>query len=169
MAYYECVIIARQDISAGQVDQLVEDYTKILEENGGAVASKENWGLRSLAYRIRKNRKGHYVLLNIDAPHAAITELERQMRLSEDVIRFLTIATKELQTGPSPVMQNRNRDDRGRRGGGRDGGRDGGGRDGGGRDRGPSERSDAPPAGEEKKAEAPAASAETAKPEGASA
>ena len=115
MSYYECVFIVRQDVSSGQVDQLVEDYTKIIEDNGGQVASKELWGLRTLAYRIKKNRKGHYVLFNIDAPAAAVHEMERNMRISEDVLRYLTIKTEKLETGPSPIMQSRNRDDRGPR------------------------------------------------------
>lgn len=115
MSYYECVFIVRQDVSSGQVDQLVEDYTKIIEDNGGQVASKELWGLRTLAYRIKKNRKGHYVLFNIDAPATAVHEMERNMRISEDVLRYLTIKTEKLETGPSPIMQSRNRDDRGPR------------------------------------------------------
>ena len=127
MAFYECVLIARQDVSSAQVESLVADYTKILEDNGGSVAGSEYWGLRTLAYRIKKNRKGHYVLLRLDAPAPALHELERNLRLSDDVIRYLTVRVDALEEGPSIVMQQRNsRDDRGgrgdrgdRRGGGR--------------------------------------------------
>ena len=115
MALYECVLIARQDISSAQVESLVEDYTKIIDDNGGKVTKTESWGLRSLAYRIKKNRKGHYVLMNIDAPAPAVQEMERNMRLSDDVLRYLTINMKELEEGPSIMMQSRGgRDDRGR-------------------------------------------------------
>ncbi len=118
MAFYECVYIARQDISSNQVDGLNEAFTTILSENGGSVAKTEYWGLRNLNYRIKKNRKGHYVLLNIDAPFAAVSELERQMRLHEDVLRHMTIRVDELEEGPSAMMQNKG--DRGERGGRRD-------------------------------------------------
>ncbi|GAB4237126.1 MAG: hypothetical protein Tsb0032_41960 [Kiloniellaceae bacterium] len=127
MAFYECVLIARQDVSASQVESLIADFTKILEDNGGRVASSEYWGLRTLTYRIKKNRKGHYQMLRIDAPAAALHEMERNMRLSDDVIRYLTVRTEELEEGPSIVMQQRNsRDDRGPRGDRRGGGRFGG-------------------------------------------
>jgi small subunit ribosomal protein S6 len=110
------VFITRQDIAAPQVEALTEHFAKIIDENGGTVAKREYWGLRSLAYRIRKNRKGHYMLLNIDAPPAAVLEMERQMRLSEDVVRQLTVRVEELQEGPSAMMQSRaSRDDRPRR------------------------------------------------------
>jgi len=115
MAFYENVFIARQEISAAQVDALADQFNTILSENGGAVKKKEYWGLRSLAFRIKKNRKGHYVLLNIDAPPAAVHELERQMRINEDILRFLTIRVDELEEGPSAMMQSRGRDDRPRR------------------------------------------------------
>jgi len=133
MAFYECVFIARQDITSTQVDSLVETYTKILQDNEGQVASKEYWGLRTLAYKIKKNRKGHYVMLNVEAPAAAILEMERNMRISEDVIRYLTVKVDQLGTEPSAMMQQRGgRDDRpGRRGGGRFGDRDRGGDRGG--------------------------------------
>ena len=121
MPYYECVFIARQDITSAQVDQLADDYTKIIQDNGGEVASRESWGLRTMQYRIKKNRKGHYVLLNIDAPAAALQEMERNMRLSEDVIRFLTVKVDKLETAPSAMMQSRHRDDRGPRRGPRGG------------------------------------------------
>ena len=118
MALYECVYIARQDISATQVEGLTEQFTSIISENGGSVAKTEYWGLRNLAYKVKKNRKGHYVLLNLDAPHAAIKEVERIMSLNEDVLRTLTVSVDELEEGPSVVMLNRNsRDERGGRGG----------------------------------------------------
>ena len=116
MAYYESVMIARQDISASQVETLADSYVDIIKENGGTVSKKEHWGLRTLAYRIKKNRKGHYVLFNIDAPAAAVQEMERNMRLNEDVLRYLTVKTDALEEGPSVMMQRRSgRDDRGRR------------------------------------------------------
>ena len=105
MALYEHVFIARQDVSSAQVDGLTDTFTKILEENAGKVAKTEYWGLRNLAFKIKKNRKGHYVLLNIDAPHAAVAEMERQMQLNEDVLRFMTLRMDELEEGPSIVMQ----------------------------------------------------------------
>ncbi len=118
MPLYECVFIARQDISSNQVEGLVGQFTGIIEENGGKVAKTEMWGLRNLAYKINKNRKGHYALLNLDAPAGAIHEMERNMRLSEDVIRYLTIRVEELEEGPSIVIQSKHsRDDRGGRGG----------------------------------------------------
>lgn len=128
MALYECVFIARQDIASTQVEGLVEQFSNILTENQGSVAKQEYWGLRNLAYRIKKNRKGHYVLLNIDAPADAVHEMERNMRLNDDVLRYLTTRVDELEEGPSVVMQNRHsRDERGGRGGRRhEGGRDGG-------------------------------------------
>ncbi len=116
MSYYECVFITRQDVSAPQVEALADHFTKLVEDGGGQVQKREYWGLRSLAYRIRKNRKGHYMLLNIDAPSAAVREMERQMHLSEDIVRHLTVRVAALQEGPSAVMQNRSaRDDRPRR------------------------------------------------------
>ncbi|MBI1250330.1 MAG: 30S ribosomal protein S6 [Alphaproteobacteria bacterium] len=112
MAYYEHVIIARPDISPQQVDALVEDLTKTIQDQGGRVEKSEYWGLRNLAYRIRKNRKGHYALLNIDAPAAVMQELERRQLISEDVMRFLTIRVDELDPEPSPVLARRDRDER---------------------------------------------------------
>lgn len=113
MALYECVFIARQDISSAQVDALIDTFTNIIQENDGQVAKKESWGLRSLAYRIKKNRKGHYVLLDLDAPSPAVLEMERNMRLNEDVIRYMTVRVDELEEGPSAVMQSRqSRDER---------------------------------------------------------
>lgn len=121
MPYYENVMIARQDISAAQVEALTEQFTAILSEGGGSVGRKEYWGLRNLSYRIKKNRKGHYVLLNFEAPAAAVQEMERNMRLNEDVLRFMTCRTEDLPETPSVVMQRRDERDRGSRGG-RDGG-----------------------------------------------
>jgi len=119
---YESVYIARPDISATQVETLTADMTKILEENGGKVTKDEYWGLKSLAYRIKKNRKGHYSLMNIDAPAAALTEMERNMRLHEDVLRYMSIRVDEHEEEPSVMMQSKSsRDDRDRdRGRGRD-------------------------------------------------
>ena len=118
MSLYESVFIARQDISTAQVDSLTETFEKIIKDQGGSVPKKESWGLRTLAYRIKKKRKGYYVLMNIDAPANAIHEMERQMRLNEDIIRFLTTRVDELEEGPSAVLRAKERgDDRGRRGG----------------------------------------------------
>lgn len=116
MPYYENVFIARQDISASAAEALGERFASVIKENGGEVAKKEYWGLKNLAYRIKKNRKGHYVLFNIEAPWSAVQEMERQMRINEDVLRFLTLKVDELETGPSVVMQHRpGREERGRR------------------------------------------------------
>src|SRR5215831_8650826 len=111
MPFYENVFIARQDISATQAEALTETFSNLIGELGGKVTKKEHWGLRNIAYRIKKNRKGHYVLLNIDAPAAAVTEMERQMRINEDVLRYLTVRVDALEEGPSVVMQNRGRGD----------------------------------------------------------
>jgi small subunit ribosomal protein S6 len=116
MPFYENVFIARQDISGAQVDALADQFTQLISEHGGEIKKRENWGLRNLAYRMNKNRKGHYVLFNIDAPAPAVAELERTMRINEDVLRYLTIRVDELEEGPSPVMLNRGgREDRPRR------------------------------------------------------
>jgi len=133
MPFYENVFIARQDLTAAQVDALADTFTAIIKDKGGDVKKRESWGLRNLSYRIRKNRKGHYVMFNIDAPPPAIHELERNLRLNEDVIRFLTVRVDELEEGPSAVLQKR--DDRGERGERSFGGDRGG--FGGGGDRGP--------------------------------
>ena len=116
MPNYESVFIARQDITAAQVEGLVETFEKVIVDAGGSVPKKESWGLRTLAYKIKKNRKGHYTLMNIDAPADAIHEMERQMRINEDVLRYLTIRVDELEEGPSVMMRSRDRDDRSRRG-----------------------------------------------------
>ncbi len=112
MPLYESVFIVRQDVPAAQVEALTVTFADIVRNTGGTVAKTEQWGLRSLAYRINKNRKGHYVLLNLDAPPAAITELERNMHLNEDVLRFLTVRVEALEEGPSAVMRKDERPDR---------------------------------------------------------
>jgi small subunit ribosomal protein S6 len=109
MPFYENVFVARQDISAAQVEALADAFTTLVNEQGGQVTKREYWGLRNIAYRIKKNRKGHYVLLNLDAPPKAVNELERNMRINEDVIRYLTVRVEALEEGPSAVMQNRGR------------------------------------------------------------
>ncbi|MFD0987183.1 30S ribosomal protein S6 [Methyloligella solikamskensis] len=145
MPLYEHVVLARQDISGQQVDTLVDELKKIVEDNGGSVGKTENWGLKSIAYRIKKNRKAHYALMNIDAPIEAMTELERQERLHQDIIRVLTIRVDELEEGPSAQMRrsddrdSRGRGDRGDRGDRRGPPRDRGDRD---RDRSESKRDD---------------------------
>jgi small subunit ribosomal protein S6 len=118
MSFYENVFIARQEISTQQVDALAETFSNVIAENGGTVSKRENWGLKSLTFRIKKNRKGHYILLNIEAPSAAINEMERQMRLHEDIIRYMTVRVEELEEGPSiQARAGRDRDDeRGERG-----------------------------------------------------
>jgi small subunit ribosomal protein S6 len=116
MPLYENVFIARQDISGAQVETLADGFAQLIAEQGGEVKKREYWGLRNLAYRMNKNRKGHYVLFNIEAPAPAIAELERTMRISEDVLRYLTLRVDKLEEGPSPIMQSRgSRDDRPRR------------------------------------------------------
>jgi small subunit ribosomal protein S6 len=138
MPLYEHVFLARQDISAQQVESLLQGFRSVLEERGGSVGKSEYWGLKSLTYRIKKNRKAHFALMNIDAPHEAVSELERQMRLSTDIIRFLTVRVDEHDAGPSPMMRRADRDERDGRGdrGDRDrGDRDRGDRRGGRRDR----------------------------------
>jgi small subunit ribosomal protein S6 len=112
MPLYEHVFLARQDLAQAQVDALAENATKIIEDNGGKVAKTETWGLRSLAYRIAKNRKAHYVMLDIDAPAAAVAELERQTGINEDIIRFMTIRVDAHEKGPSAMMRRQERDSR---------------------------------------------------------
>jgi small subunit ribosomal protein S6 len=125
MPFYEHVFLARQDLAQGQVDTLSEAVTKIVEDGNGKVTKTEYWGLRNIAYRIRKNRKAHYVLMNIDAPTAVVAEIERQAGLSEDVLRYQTVRVDELEAEPSAVLRKSDREDRGSRGGDR-GGRGGG-------------------------------------------
>ena len=110
MALYEHVFLARQDLAQAQVDQLAEMATKIIEEGKGKVVKTETWGLRSLAYRIAKNRKAHYVMLEIDAPTGVVAELERQLNINEDIIRFMTVRIDELENGPSAMMRRGERD-----------------------------------------------------------
>ncbi len=129
MSLYESVFIVRQDVSAQHVEGLAERYSEMIKENGGEVAKTEYWGLKNLAYRVKKNRKGHYMMFNIDAPSAAVDEFERNMRLSEDVLRYMTIRVDEFEEGPSAMMRNKGGREEGRRDDrdryrGRDGGRD---------------------------------------------
>lgn len=131
MPLYEHVFLARQDMSGQQVETLTDYFKSVIAENDGEVAKVEYWGLKSIAFRLRKNRKAHYTLMNISAPPAAIAEMERQMRINEDVLRYMTVRVEEHEAGPSAMMQKRDRDDRrGDRPGrdfdrpGRDGGRD---------------------------------------------
>lgn len=112
MALYEHVFIARQDISAQQVEGLTDMIQAVLEENGGKITKNEYWGLKSLAYRVKKNRKGHYSLLNIDASHEAVSELERRISLNDDIIRHMTIRVDEHEADESIQMRNKNRDER---------------------------------------------------------
>jgi small subunit ribosomal protein S6 len=146
MPFYEHVFLARQNASAQQVEELTTQLTGVIEGLGGKVTKTESWGVRSLTYRMNKNRKAHFVMFNIDGPAAVVTEIERQERINEDVIRYLTVRVDELEEGPSAMMRkaerDRDRDDRGG-GGGFRGDREGGGfrgdREGGGfrGDRGP--------------------------------
>lgn len=141
MPLYEHVFLARQDASTQQVEELTAQMTGIVEQAGGKVTKTENWGVRSLTYRMNKNRKAHFMLLNIDGPSAVVAEIERQERISEDIIRYMTVRVDEHEEGPSAMMRksDRDRDDRpggfrGDREGGFGGGREGGGFRG---DRGP--------------------------------
>ena len=115
MALYETVFIARQDVSAKQVEDLAKAFGKIVNDNGGEVKTTESWGLRNLAYKIKKNRKGHYTLLHLDAPHKAVAEMERNMRLNEDVLRFQTVSIDKIPEGPSAILKHSDEgeDDRG--------------------------------------------------------
>jgi small subunit ribosomal protein S6 len=116
MALYEHIFLARQDLSQAQVDALAAAATKIVEDNKGNVVKTETWGLRTLAYKIQKNRKAHFVMLDIDGSGDMIAELERQTRLSEDVIRYMTVRVEEHENGPSVMMRKHERPDRGSRG-----------------------------------------------------
>ncbi|KQN26303.1 30S ribosomal protein S6 [Sphingomonas sp. Leaf33] len=124
MALYEHTFLARQDLAQAQVDALAEAATKIVEDKGGKVVKTETWGLRSLAYRIAKNRKAHYVMLEIDAPGDTVAELERQAGINEDIIRYMTVKVEEHEAGPTVMMRKQERDrerrsERGERGGDR--------------------------------------------------
>ena len=116
MPLYEHVYLARQDLSAQQVEDLSNQFSAVIGQLGGKVTKNEYWGLKSLTYRIKKNRKAHITLFNVDAPAAAISEIERQERLSEDVLRYLTIRVEELEEGPSAMMRKSDRDRDGERG-----------------------------------------------------
>jgi small subunit ribosomal protein S6 len=145
MALYEHVFLTRQDASNAQVDALTDQFKGLIASGGGKVTKTEYWGVKSLSFRIKKNRKAHYTLMNIDAPSAAVAEMERQMSISEDVIRHMTVKVEALEDGPSAQM--RRRDDREERGdrGGFGGGFGGGGREGsfgGGREGGRPRRDD---------------------------
>jgi small subunit ribosomal protein S6 len=135
MPFYEHVFLARQDASAQQVEELTAQLKGVVEQMGGKVTKTEYWGVRSLSYRISKNRKAHFTLLNLEAPSAAVFEIERQERINEDVVRYLTVRVDELEEGPSAMMRkserDRDRDDRGDRG-----------------DRGPRDRDDRGPRGD---------------------
>ena len=107
MALYESVIIGRQDLTEGQFETLIEKFVAVIQSFNGEVKKRENWGIRNLAYKINKNRKGHYILLNIDAPPEALTEYERLMRIDEDIIRFLNMKIKAIDEKPSPLLANK--------------------------------------------------------------
>jgi small subunit ribosomal protein S6 len=117
MPLYEHIFLTRQDASSQQVEDLTAQFKAVIEQMGGKVAKTEQWGVKSLAYRLRKNRKAHFTMFNIDAPPAALNEIERQERLSEDVVRYLTVRVREHEEGPSAMMRkvdrDRERDDRG--------------------------------------------------------
>ena len=110
MSQYECVFVARQDLSQSQTETLTETYTKVLSDNKAKVANHEYWGLKNLAYPIKKNKRGHYVMLNVEGPSEAIQEMERQMRFNEDVIRYLSIKVDAFQESPSIMMRQQERD-----------------------------------------------------------
>jgi small subunit ribosomal protein S6 len=109
MPFYENVFIARQDLTPAKVTELTDKYVSVIENNGGKVSKRESWGLRTLAYKINKNRKGYYTLINIDAPAAAVVEMERLMRLDENLLRYLTVKVEALEEGPSVMMEPKSR------------------------------------------------------------
>lgn len=111
MPYYETVFIARQELTPSQVEEMTAAFSKILKDNGGKIVKTENWGLRTLAYRINKARKGHYVLIESDSPGPAVIELERNMRFNEDVLRFMSVRLEAASKGPSAIMDKGGRDD----------------------------------------------------------
>jgi small subunit ribosomal protein S6 len=159
MPLYEHIVLARQDVSAQQVEELTAQLKGVIEQMGGKVTKLEQWGVKTLSYRMRKNRKAHFTLFNVEAPSAALNEIERQERLNEDVLRYITVRVEEHEEGPSAIMRKSDRDDRGDRGDRGGGFRD---RDRGGfrdrdrgdrgdrgehrRDRPPRDTADAPPA-----------------------
>ena len=112
MPLYEHIFMARQDVTPQQVEAMVDQYKGVIEQNGGAIDKTEMWGVKSLAYRIKKNRKAHFTMFNLNAPAPAVAEMERQMRINEDILRFMTIRVEELETEPSVMMQKRDRDER---------------------------------------------------------
>ena len=112
MALYEATFIARRDISTQDVTKLTDQFSAIITSNGGKVVKSEYWGLRNMAYRVKKNKKGHYVMLGLDAPSAAVKELERNLHLNEDVIRNLTVRVEEIETAPSAPLKENERSDR---------------------------------------------------------
>ena len=112
MPLYEHVFMARQDVTPQQVETMIDQYKGVIEQNGGTVDKTEMWGVKSLAYRIKKNRKAHFTMFNLNAPAPAVAEMERQMRINEDILRFMTIKVEELETEPSVMMQKRDRDER---------------------------------------------------------
>ena len=112
MPLYEHIFMARQDVTPQQVEAMVDQYKGVIEQNGGSVEKTEMWGVKSLAYRIKKNRKAHFTMFNLNAPAPAVAEMERQMRINEDILRFMTIKVEELETEPSVMMQKRDRDER---------------------------------------------------------
>ncbi|WP_201860223.1 30S ribosomal protein S6 [Microvirga soli] len=112
MPLYEHIFMARQDVTPQQVETMVDQYKGVIEQNGGTVDKTEMWGVKSLAYRIKKNRKAHFTMFNLNAPAPAVAEMERQMRINEDILRFMTIKVEELETEPSVMMQKRDRDER---------------------------------------------------------
>lgn len=138
MALYETVFIARQDVSAKQVEDFAKAFAKIVNDNGGEVKRTESWGLRTLAYKIKKNRKGHYTLMHLDAPHKAVLEMERNMRLNEDVLRFMTVSIDKLPEGPSAILKQGDDEESERGGFSRERGEGFGGRDRGDRSEGSS-------------------------------
>ncbi|MCM2343811.1 MAG: 30S ribosomal protein S6 [Alphaproteobacteria bacterium] len=111
MPFYETVFIARQDLGTPQVEELTKQFSEIITKAGGKITKTESWGLRNLAYRIKKNRKGHYVLIELDTPADAMIEMERNMRINEDVLRYMTVRLDELSKGPSPIIDKSRRDD----------------------------------------------------------
>jgi small subunit ribosomal protein S6 len=126
MPFYEHVYLARQDVTVQQVEELTALFKGVIEQMGGTVSKTEYWGVKSLSYRLRKNRKAHFTLMNIEAPPAALTEIERQQRLNEDILRYITIRVDEHETGPSAMMRKADRDrDRDERRGDRRRDRDG--------------------------------------------
>ncbi|HEX5868277.1 MAG TPA: 30S ribosomal protein S6 [Beijerinckiaceae bacterium] len=112
MPLYEHVFLARQDVTPQQVEGFVDQFKAVIEQNGGRVEKTEMWGVKSLAYRIKKNRKAHFTMFNLDAPAPAVAEMERQMRINEDILRFMTIRVDALDAEPSVMMQKRERDER---------------------------------------------------------